>query len=129
MLGAFKSKSIQIWKDWGYKVVGDTSWDILNCEVPKCDIIITNIPFGTEIKKKVLQRLIQINKPFIIVMNSCNIFSNYFHEIMDLSHTQIIIPKGKLHFRKDGEDERPGTSFYSVFVAYRMNLSNLQLWA
>lgn len=122
MLNATKSNSIKIWNDLGYTCVGNTEWDILNCPIPECDIIITNPPFETEIKKKILKRLIEIGKPFIIIMNGLNIFSNYFSEIMDLDHTQIIIPKGKLHYCKDGEEEIKKTSFYSVFVAYKMNI-------
>ena len=128
MLNAKMSKSIDIWKNWGYNVVGNTSWDILNCEVPQCDIVITNIPFDTDIKKKILKRLMEIKKPFIIIMNSTNTFSNYFHEIMDLNETQIITPNKKLHFKKDGLPEKKNTSFYSVFVAYKMNLTKSQLF-
>ncbi len=128
MLNATNSKSIEIWEEMGYKVIGNTTWDILTCEIPKCDIIITNIPFGTEIKKNILKRLMQINKPFIIIMNICNTFSNYFREIMDLENTQIIIPRGKLHYQIDGEKENKNTSFYTCFVAYKMNLKTNQLW-
>ncbi len=42
MLNATHGKSMEIWKEFGYKVVGDTTWDILTCEVPDFDIIITN---------------------------------------------------------------------------------------
>ena len=128
MLNATNSKSIDIWKDMGYQVVGDTSWDILTCPVPECDIIITNIPFETKIKKLIMKRLVEIGKPFIIIMNSLNIFSNYFQEIMDMENTQVIIPKGKCHFMKDGDEEEKKTSFYCVFVAGGMNLCNKQLF-
>ena len=128
MLNAEKSTSMDIWKKWGYTVVGDRSWDILNCEIPQCDIIITNPPFETELKINILKKLIDIGKPFIIIMNNINTFSNYFHEIMDLDHTQIITPKGKLHFKKNGDDEKKQTSFYCVFVAYKMNLPNCKLY-
>ena len=128
MLNATNSKSMDIWKGLGYQVVGDTSWDILTCPVPDCDIIITNIPFETKIKKLILQRLVDIGKPFIIIMSSMNVFANYFHEIMDMENTQIIIPKGKLHYQRDGQQERKNTSFYSVFVAGGMNLCKNQLY-
>ena len=128
MLNATESTSMDIWKNWGYNIVGDKSWDILTCPVPECDMIVTNPPFETEKKKQILQRLVNIGKPFIIIMNSTNTFSNYFHEIMDLNNTQIIVPKQKLHFRKNGEEEKKNTSFYSVFVAYKMNLSTRQLF-
>jgi ABC-type enterochelin transport system ATPase subunit len=56
----------------------------------------------------------EIDKPFVIIINGMNVFSNYSQEIMNLEHTQIITPKGKLHYCKDGETEKTNTSFYSV---------------
>ena len=70
----------------------------------------------------------EIGKPFIIIMNSLNVFSKYFQEIMDLDYTQIIIPKKKFHYSKDGVKEEKKTSFYSVFVAYKMELKNKDLF-
>ena len=128
MLNATNSKSMEILKEFGYKVVGDTSWDFLDCEIPDCDIILTNIPFQKELKKSILSRLFTIGKPFIIIMNSCNIFANYFHELIDREHTQVIFPCGKLHYCKNGEVEQKNTSFYSVLLSYKMNLSNSQLF-
>ena len=128
MLNSTKSKSMEIWRDFGYTVVGNTAWDILTCDIPDCDIIVTNIPFESNIKKRILVKLMEIDKPFIIIMNGMNSFSNYFHEIMNLEHTQIITPKAKLHFQKDGNKEEKNTSFYSVFVAYKMNLTAKQMF-
>ena len=128
MLNAVESKSMEILTELGYKVVGDTSWDILTCEIPDCDIIVTNIPFETSIKKAILKRLYEIGKPFLIIMNSCNVFSNYFYELIDRENTQIVIPCGKLHYCKNGALEKKNTSFYSVFIAYKMNLSNSKLF-
>ena len=105
-----------------------TRRDILTCDIPDCDIIVTNIPFETNTKKAILARLMEIDKPFVIIMNGMNTFSNYFHEIMNLEYTQIITPKAKLHFQKDGNKEEKNTSFYSVFVAYKMNLTAKQMF-
>jgi len=127
MLNATHSHSMDIWKKWGYQVVGDKTWDMTQCEVPECDMIITNPPFQTEKKKAILKRLMEIGKPFIIIMNSTNTFSNYFHDL-DLENIQIITPKQKLHYQKNGEEEKKNTSFYSVFVAYKMNLTGRQLF-
>ena len=46
MFNAHNSQSIQTWTEWGYKVVGSTEWDILTCEVPECDIIVTGNRYG-----------------------------------------------------------------------------------
>jgi len=128
MLNATKSKSIENLTSLGLNVIGNTKWDMLEYEPENYDMIITNIPFETKIKQKILKRLMEIGKPFIIIMNSCNIHSNYFNEIMDLDNTQIITPRGKLHYVKHGEEMKKNTSFYSVFVAYKMNLKNKDLF-
>jgi len=127
MLNAVKSNSANIWRDWGYSVISDTDMDILEEEPNGYDIIITNIPFNTELKKKILRRLMELDKPFIIIMNVMNVFANYFGEIMNTEHIQVIYPRGKLHFEKDGNKEIKNTSFYSVFVAYKLKLSNEDL--
>ncbi len=134
MLNSDKSKSPQILKQiTGNKVVYNTKLDMLERRL-KCDMIITNIPFETNIKKQILARLVQINKPFIIIMNSCNMFSKYMREIFGkkIKHLQIITPNGKIHYEKlleNGELElKKQTTFYSCFVAYKMKLKREQLW-
>jgi hypothetical protein len=61
-------------------------------------------------------------------------FSKYLRQIFqdNIKHLQIITPGTKIHYAKlleDGTLEyKKNTSFYSVFVAYKMNLSPEQLW-
>jgi len=135
MLNASKSNSPQILKNIVEhdKVYFDPSLDMLEGFI-ESDIIITNIPFETKIKKKILARLVELDRPFIIIMNSCNMFSKYMRQIFgeNIKHLQIITPSTKIHYAKlleDGTFEyKKNTSFYSVFVAYKMNLSTQQLW-
>ena len=35
---------------------------------------------------------------------------------------------GKLHYQRNGHAEQKGTSFYSVFVTYKLNLKNHELF-
>ena len=56
-----------------------------------CDIIVTNIPFDIKIKVPILKRLIEIDKPFIIIMSVMATF--YFHEIKYRTKRQFIIVK------------------------------------
>ena len=135
MLNSDKSNSPQILKS----IVGhdnvyyDTKLDILEGSIGS-DIIITNIPFETQIKKKILARLVELDRPFIIIMNSTNLFSKYMRQIFgeNIKDIQIITPSTKIHYEKlldNGELEiKKNTSFYSVFVAYKMNLNPEQLW-
>jgi hypothetical protein len=133
MLNSDKSKSPEILQSFGCNMIWNCSWDILT-ESPECDFICTNIPFDTQIKKKILARLIELDKPFLIIMNSLNLYTKYMRTIFGdkLDDLQIITPLGKLQFEKlldNGSTEVAGKcSFYSVFVAYKMNIPNSSLW-
>ena len=129
MLNSNLSKSPEYLTELGNKVIHDTSWDIL--KENHGDIIITNPPFETKIKIKILKRLVELDKPFIIIMNSMNTFANYFTEILDKRYIQIITHKGKINFDKMENDKLTKTkncSFYCVYVAYKMNLKNEDLF-
>ncbi len=116
------------------KVVGETDWDFFEkCEDLEYDLIISNPPFNKEIKIPILKKLVQLDKPFIIIMNSMNIYANYFNDIFKNGRKdlQIIIPKGKIHFEKligDKTELKSNTSFYCVYVAYKMNIPNEKLY-
>ena len=129
MLNSELSKSPEYLKELGNDVTYNTSWDIL--KENHGDIIITNPPFETKKKIAILKRLVELDKPFIIVLNSMNTFSNYFREILDTNHLQIITPKGKINFDKLENGKlipTKGCSFYCVYVAYKMNLRNEELF-
>lgn len=129
MLNSHLSKSPEYLTELGNKVIYDTSWDILKED--HGDIIITNPPFETKIKIAILKRLVELDKPFIIIMNSMNTFANYFTEILDKRYIQIITHKGKINFDKMENEKLTKTkncSFYCVYVAYKMNLKNEELF-
>ena len=122
--------------DLGYEVIGDKTIDCLTetAEEEACDMIITNPPFATELKKNILKKLIALDKPFILIMNSCNIFTKYFHEIIGDREIYYIYPKGKLYFDKyNGEElitpseKNKGCSFYSIYVCYKVIDRNYHL--
>ena len=129
MLNSHLSKSAEYLTELGNNVVHDTSWDILKED--HGDIIITNPPFETKIKQMILKRLVELDKPFILIMNSMNTFANYFTEILDTEHLQIITPKGRINFDKmqNGEVKKTNNcSFYCVYVAYKMRLASKDLF-
>ena len=128
-----KSKSNLI--ELNNKVVGETDWDFFDkCENLEYDLIVSNPPFNKEVKIPILKKLVELDKPFIIIMNSMNIYANYFNDIFKNGRKdlQIIIPKGKIHFEKlleNGTTElKTNTSFYCVYVAYKMNIPNEKLF-
>lgn len=67
------------------------------------DIVITNPPF-TKVKE-VVNRLKQLNKPFIMIMPSSKINTSYIREAFKDDILQIIIPRRRIQFHKlvDGE--------------------------
>ena len=96
-------------------------------------MIITNIPFSTELKKQILTRFVEIDKPFITLLNSCNLYSNYFKEIFKdkFDAVQIIHPQGKINYDKleDGVlKPTKNCSFYSVYLCYKMKIPNKDLY-
>ena len=125
MLNSTLSKSPQYLEELGNQVVYNTSWDVLSEN--HGDIIVSNPPFETKLKQQILTRLVELDKPFIIIMNSLNVYTKYFTSILDPRHIQIINPSCKINFDKMEQGElkqTKGCSFYRVFVAYKMKLNN-----
>ena len=130
-----KSKSIDYLTELGLNIVGDNKLNFLTDTLPTYDIIISNPPFETNTKKKILEKLYELDKPFIIILNCMNIYSKYFRDIFgdNLKYLQIIIPKGKIKFEVYNEetksmDKCKDPAFYSCYLAYKMNIPNADLW-
>ena len=134
LLNSHLSKSLKNLRDLNKNVIGNTEWDFFDkCDELEYDMIVSNPPFDKTIKIPILKKLVELDKPFILIMNSMNIYSNYFNEIFknNRCELQIIIPKGKIHFEmmKDGKCElKKNTSFYCIYVAYKMNIPQEKLF-
>ena len=114
-------------EELGFDVVGDRSIDFFNHNLG--DILISNIPFSSEIKIRMLKRLVELDKPFIIIMNHMNTFTKYFKEIFENKEIYYITPSTKIHYDKyiDGElqETKNKTSFYSIYVCYKVIDKNI----
>lgn len=135
LLNSHKSKSKQYFTELGKNVIGNTEWDFFDkCKDLEYDLIVSNPPFDKTIKIPILQKLVECDKPFILIMNSMNTFANYFNDTFKnhREHLQIITPRGKIHFEKlmdNGETElKKNCSFYCVYVCYKMNIPNDKLY-
>ena len=90
------------------------------------DIIVSNPPFT--IIPSILERLVELNKPFIMIMPSSKINTQYFRRIFkDIEFPQIIIPKKRIQFIKtvDGEvptDYKSSANFDCFYYCWKMNL-------
>ena len=136
MLGATQSQSPSYLREIigdPELVVADTEMDMLTQQPEEFGSIITNPPFSTELKKQVLTRLHELDKPFIIIMNSMNLFTKYLREIFgdDMKHLQVITPDKKINYDKlDNGILTPtkNCSFYSIYLCYKLDLPQQMLW-
>ena len=109
----------------GYEVVGDRTIDFLNTDFNEdYDIMITNPPFSSDIKIPILKKLAELDQPFILIMNSLNLFTKYFKEIFKDKDIYFIYPSTKIHYDKYIDSElqptKNNTSFYSIYVCYKV---------
>jgi hypothetical protein len=93
--------------------------------IEKSDMIISNVPFSK--KKEILARLKEIDKPFILIMPASTMFTNYLRDTFEKNEIQIMIPKKRMHFEKNGVVLKR-TSFDCCYFCYKMNLKNDIIW-
>ena len=123
-------------QELGFNVVGDKTIDFLTDEIDKnsYDIVVSNPPFvrviwskrKTNLKYMCIKKLLDNDKPFIIILNSMNIMSKWFKELIDLSKKNIefIYPTKKMYFDKYEKgglnhiETKKGTSFLSCYMTY-----------
>ena len=84
------------------------------------EILVSNPPFT--MKKEILTRLKELDKPFILIMPQNTINNNYVRELYE-NDLQIIIPRKRIQFIKNGEDGHPKKcNFDCFYYCYKMNL-------
>lgn len=126
-------------QELGFNTVGDKTIDFLENDLPleSYDIVISNPPFERiksfakrkqNLKYRCIEKLLTNEKPFIILLNSTNIFSKWFKDLISGRSEDItfIFPSKKINYNKykeGGEEEMYSTgncSFNSVYVCYKM---------
>jgi len=96
------------------------------------DMIVSNPPFS--IAKDVFTRLKKLNKPFILILPSSKINTQYFRKLFkDDKSLQLIIPKGRIHFNKLENGKRPNgwrnaCNFDTFYYCWKMNLPDQITW-
>lgn len=88
------------------------------------DYILSNPPFQN--CKKLFSHLAKLDKPFILLLPTLKLHTNYVRDTFG-SKLQIIVPRKRIHYHKylDGEPVEnwyKGTPFDSVYYCYKMNL-------
>jgi len=95
------------------------------------EIIISNPPFSQS--KEIMKRLKELDKPFIIILPSSKINTQYVRENYKNSNLQIIIPRKRIHFNKLIEGETPegwrnACNFDCFYYCYKMNFDKDITW-
>jgi len=87
------------------------------------DIIISNPPFS--LCKKIMPRLFELDKPFMLIMPISNIANKYMDCFED--KIQIIRISGRTNFLKNGILTK-NVNFVCCWFCYKMNLPKDILW-
>lgn len=87
------------------------------------EVIITNPPFS--IRKKIIPRMKELDKPFIMIMPSNTLHTNYIRD--NFKDIQIIVPRRRIQFIKADngkicETQLNKCSFDCLYFCYKMNL-------
>ena len=97
------------------------------------DIVVSNPPFS--MCPQIFERMVELNKPFILIMPSSKINTQYFRKIFakNVDPIQIIIPKKRIQFIKTIDGEVPEgykscCNFDCFYYCWKMNLSRDIIW-
>tara|TARA_R110000772_G_scaffold19225_1_gene53862 strand:- start:44 stop:532 length:489 start_codon:yes stop_codon:yes gene_type:complete len=112
-------------RDLGYDVIHE---NIDFFENDLGEIIVSNPPFDKKILSKIFKRLKIIDKPFILIMPSGKLNTNYFKECFK-NEIQLIMPKpNRIAFTKMSKEKNSSPSFICYYYCYKMNLPKDIIW-
>ena len=96
------------------------------------DIVVSNPPFSK--CPKVLERLVYLDKPFILIMPCPKLITQYTRKLFNGNNDlQIVIPRKRIHFVKhiDGkpvEGWKDACAFDCFYYCYKIGLPNAITW-
>ena len=100
--------------------------DFFECDYG--DVIVSNPPFSKI--RKIIPRLSELDKPFILIMPAQKLFTSYIREWKD-KKLQLIIPRKRIPFNKlaeDGTYEKYSTAIDCFYYCYKMDLKKDINW-
>ena len=120
-------------RDLGFEVIHNDNDFFDDDTIPDYGCLVSNPPFSRS--KEVMNRLRQLDKPFIMILPCSKICTSYFREnFKDTDEPiQIIIPRKRIHFLKhiDGkpvEGWKNQCAFDCFYYCYKMNLPRDIIW-
>ena len=113
----------------GFDVIHEAR-DFFTEQPDEWDIIVSNPPFSKA--KEVMSKMLEYDKPFIMIMPSSKINTSYFRTWKDKG-LQIIIPRKRIHFTKlvDGkvpDKWKSSCNFDCFYYCYKMDLPRDIIW-
>lgn len=95
------------------------------------DIVVSNPPFSKT--KEILKRLVELDKPFILILPSSKINTSYVRELFINNNLQIIIPRKRIQFEKLINGEKPkdfvsACNFDCFYYCWKINLQRDITW-
>lgn len=116
-------KSGEYLRDLGYNVIHENE-DFFKHN--KGDVVVSNPPFSKY--KEILSRLLEIDKPFILILPISKLFTNTIREHFTNVHKlQLIIPKRRIQFAKKGS-QLNRCNFDCAYYCFKMNLKRDITW-
>ena len=113
-------------EELGFKTIHNKDDDFF--ETNKGDICVSNPPF-TKVKE-ILNRLVELDKPFILILPSSKINTQYVRNLFieQKDKLQIIIPRKRIQFIKDGNDLQNKCNFDCFYYCWKINLKRDITW-
>ena len=90
------------------------------------DVVVSNPPFSKA--KEVLRRLKDLDKPFILILPSSKINTQYVRENYKNQGLQIIIPRKRIQFIKNGNELQNKCNFDCFYYCYKIGLPKDIIW-
>ena len=102
-------------------------------ENDKGEVVVSNPPFSK--CKEIFTRLVELDKPFILILPSSKINTQYFRKLFSKNKDkiQIIIPRKRIHFTKLVDGKKPekwknACNFDCFYYCWKMGLENDITW-
>ena len=113
-----ESNFVQVLTKEGFDVIYghiETGQDFFKVDVPKCDYIISNPPYS--LKGEVFKRLIEIGKPYAMLINFQGIFDNKKRfEMFKNNRTEMLWLSPRVNYIKQGDYKTSGVPFQSGYL-------------
>lgn len=121
-------KSGEYLRELKFNVIHDTDNFYNN---NKGDIVVSNPPFSEY--KKILCRLVELDKPFILILPSSKINTKTVRSLFrnNINKLQIIVPKKRIQFAKidNGKSKLLNRcNFECLYYCYKMDLDKDIVW-